>query len=176
MGGRPSAAPRLMLRNVPGSIRIARLLGIDIRIHFSWFLIFFIVVLSLADSFGAENVTWSDTKSFVIAVIAAVLFFLSVLGHELAHALVARRFGMDVSSITLFVLGGVANLAKEPPSAMAEFLMAAAGPATSLIIGGVGLGLGFFAPSLYETNPVLQPIQPVARYIGTINVWLAAFN
>ena len=165
-----------MLGNVPGSIRVARLLGIDVRIHFSWFLIFFIVVLSLADSFASENVTWSDTKSFVIAVIAAVLFFLSVLGHELAHALVARRFRMSVTSITLFVLGGVANLAKEPPSAMSEFLMAAAGPATSLVIGGIGLGLGFFAPSLYETNPVLQPIQPVARYIGTINVWLAAFN
>jgi len=165
-----------MLGNVPGSIRVARLLGIDVRIHFSWFLIFFIVVLSLADSFASENVTWSDTKSFVIAVIAAVLFFLSVLGHELAHAVVARRFRMSVTSITLFVLGGVANLAKEPPSAMSEFLMAAAGPATSLAIGAVGLGLGFFAQSLYEANPALQPIQPVARYIGTINVWLAAFN
>ena len=107
-----------MLGNVPGSIRVARLLGIDVRIHFSWFLIFFIVVLSLADSFASENVTWSDTNSFVIAVIAALLFFLSVLGHELAHALVARRFRMSVTSITLFVLGGVANLAKEPPSAM----------------------------------------------------------
>src|SRR2546423_12243800 len=136
-----------MLGNVPGSIRVARLLGIDIRIHFSWFLIFFIVVLSLADSFGSENVTWSDTKSFVIAVIAAVLFFLSVLGHELAHAVVARRFGMNVSSITLFVLGGVANLAKEPPTARSEFLMAAAGPATSVLIGAIGLGLGFLAPS-----------------------------
>ena len=165
-----------MLRNVPGSIRIARLLGIDIRIHFSWFLIFFIVVLSLADSFGAENVTWSDTKSFVIAVIAAVLFFLSVLGHELAHALVARRFGMDVSSITLFVLGGVANLAKEPPSAISEFLMAAAGPATSIVIGLIGIALAVFAPSLIQSAPALQPIQPVAKYIGTINLYLAVFN
>ena len=165
-----------MLRNVPGSIRIARLLGIDIRIHFSWFLIFFIVVLSLADSFGAENVTWSDTKSFVIAVIAAVLFFLSVLGHELAHAVVARRFGMDVSSITLFVLGGVANLAKEPPSAISEFLMAAAGPATSIVIGLIGIAVAVFAPSLIQSAPALQPIQPVAKYIGTINLYLAAFN
>jgi len=161
---------------VPGSIRIARLLGIDIRIHFSWFLIFFIVVLSLADSFGAENVTWSDTKSFVIAVIAAVLFFLSVLGHELAHAVVARRFGMDVSSITLFVLGGVANLAKEPPSAISEFLMAAAGPATSIVIGLIGITIAVFAPSLIQSAPALQPIQPVAKYIGTINLYLAAFN
>ena len=165
-----------MLRNVPGSIRIARLLGIDIRIHFSWFLIFFIVVLSLADSFGAENVTWSDTKSFVIAVIAAVLFFLSVLGHELAHAVVARRFGMDVSSITLFVLGGVANLAKEPPSAISEFLMAAAGPATSIVIGLIGIAVAVFTPSLIQSAPALQPIQPVALYIGRINLLLAAFN
>ena len=164
-----------MLGNVSGSIRVARLLGIDIRIHFSWFLIFFIVVLSLADSFGAENVTWSDTKSFVIAVIAAALFFLSVLGHELAHAVVARRFGMSVSSITLFVLGGVANLAKEPPSAISEFLMAAAGPATSIVIGLVGLALAFFGPSLYDA-PALQPVQPVALYIGQINLYLAVFN
>ena len=159
-----------------GSIRVARLLGIDIRIHFSWFLIFFIVVLSLADSFGSENVTWSDTKSFVIAVIAALLFFLSVLGHELAHAVVARRFAMNVSSITLFVLGGVANLAKEPPTALSEFLMAAAGPATSIVIGLIGLGLGIFAPSLFQSAPALQPIQPVALYIGQINLYLAAFN
>lgn len=161
---------------MPGSIRVARLLGIDVRIHFSWFLIFFIVVLSLADSFASENVTWSDTKSFVIAVIAAVLFFLSVLGHELAHALVARRFRMSVTSITLFVLGGVANLAKEPPSAMAEFLMAAAGPATSLVIGGIGIGLAVFAPSLFQAAPALQPIQPIASYIGRVNIALAAFN
>jgi len=165
-----------MLGNVSGSIRVARLLGIDIRIHFSWFLIFFIVVISLAESFGSENVTWSDTKSFVIAVIAAVLFFLSVLGHELAHAVVARRFAMNVTSITLFVLGGVANLAKEPPSAMAEFLMAAAGPGTSLALGFIGIGLGVLAPSLYQAAPALQPIQPVALYIGQINLYLAAFN
>lgn len=164
-----------MLGMVSGSIRVARLLGIDIRIHFSWFLIFFIVVLSLADSFGAENGTWSDTKSFVIAVIAAVLFFLSVLGHELAHAVVARRFGMNVSSITLFVLGGVANLAKEPPTAISEFLMAAAGPATSIVIGVVGLAVAFFGPSLYDAT-ALQPVQPVAVYIGQINLYLAAFN
>src|SRR5256886_4247997 len=142
MRGRRSAAPAEYARTVAGPIRVARILRIDIRIHFSWFLIFFIVVLSLADSFGSEHVTWSDTNSFVIAVIAAMLFFLSVLGHDLAHALVARRFAMNVSSITLFVLGGVANLAKEPPTAQSEFLMAAAGPATSIVIGLIGLGLG----------------------------------
>src|SRR5438093_10274480 len=111
-----------MLGNVPGSIRVAWLLGIDVRIHFSWFLIFFIVVLSLADSFASENVTWSDTKSFVIAVIAAVLFFLSVLGHELAHAVVARRFRLSVTSRTLFAPGGVAHPSRAPRCATTDLL------------------------------------------------------
>src|SRR3989442_6116216 len=130
-----------MLRNVPGSVRVARLFGIDINIHFSWILIFFLVVLNLADSFPQQFPQWSNQKGLVVASITAFLFFGSVLAHELAHSLVARRFQMSVSSITLFLLGGVANLTKEPPSAKAEFFIAIAGPATSLAIGGVGLAL-----------------------------------
>src|SRR5205814_435861 len=76
-----------------------------------------------------------------VAGITALLFFGSVVVHEFAHSLVARRFRMSVSSITLFLLGGVASLTKEPPSAKAEFFMAIAGPATSLVIGGLCLGI-----------------------------------
>src|SRR2546430_1098718 len=79
---------------------------------------------------------WSQQKIFIVAGITALLFFGSVVVHEFAHSLVARRFRMSVSSITLFLLGGVASLTKEPPSAKAEFFMAIAGPATSLGIGG----------------------------------------
>ena len=125
---------------MPGSFRVARILGIDIRIHISWLLIFLIVLLSLADQvFPASYPQWSQQKTFIVSAVAALLFFLSVLLHELAHAIVALRFKMSVSSITLFLLGGVANLTKEPPSAKAEFFMAAAGPATSFAIGGLGL-------------------------------------
>jgi Zn-dependent protease/CBS domain-containing protein len=163
-----------MLRNVPGSVRIARLFGIDINIHFSWILIFFLVVLNLADSFPQKFPQWSNQKGLLVAAITAFLFFGSVLGHELAHSLVARRFQMSVSSITLFLLGGVANLRKEPPSAQAEFFMAAAGPATSVVIGVVGLAVAFVIDP--GALPQAEAIQAVAEFLGRINLALAAFN
>src|SRR6266849_10698247 len=144
-------------RRMPGSIRVARILGIDIRIHISWLLIFFLVTLSLADQvFPFSYPTWSQQKTFVVAAITALLFFLSVVLRELAHALVARRFRMSVSSITLVLLGGVANLTKEPISARAEFLMAAAGPATSIVIGGVGLVIAKAVTDNLSSLPSLQ--------------------
>src|SRR5256712_11497790 len=125
---------------MPGSVRVARLFGIDVRIHVSWLLIFFLVVISLADTiYPASFPAWSRQKTFIVAAVTAFFFFASVLAHELAHSLVARRFRMSVSSITLFLLGGVANLTREPPSARAEFFMAAAGPATSGAIGVIGV-------------------------------------
>jgi len=164
-----------MLGNVPGSVRVARLFGIDINIHFSWILIFFLVVLNLADSFPQQFPQWSNQKGLVVASITAFLFFGSVLAHELAHSLVARRFQMSVSSITLFLLGGVANLRKEPPSAKAEFFMAAAGPATSVLIGIVGLAIAFLLDPR-AAIPNVEAIQAVAGYLGTVNLYLAAFN
>jgi Zn-dependent protease/CBS domain-containing protein len=162
---------------VPGSFRVARILGIDIRIHISWVLIFFLVLLSLADQvFPASYPQWSQQKTFIVSAVAALLFFISVLLHELAHAIVALRFKMSVSSITLFLLGGVANLTKEPPSAKAEFFMASAGPLTSLAIGG----LAFVVQQLVTTNldraPALQPVEGVASYLSFINVAVALFN
>ena len=168
--------PPLMLQNVPGSVRIARLFGIDINIHFSWILIFFLVVLNLADSFPQQFPQWSDQKGLVVAGITAFLFFGSVLGHELAHSLVARRFQMSVSSITLFLLGGVANLRKEPPSAKAEFFMAIAGPATSVAIGVLALGLATLIDPRAVALSNAEAVQAVAFYLGTVNLYLAAFN
>ncbi len=162
---------------MPGSILVARLLGVDIRVHLSWFLIFGLVLLSLSDRvLPALRPTWSGQKTIIVAAVAALLFFASVLAHELAHAVVARRFRMPVSSITLFLLGGVANLAKEPPSARAELLMAIAGPMTSLAIGGAGLGIAQLASGATGTFLVLDPVEVVASYLGLINLALAAFN
>jgi Zn-dependent protease/predicted transcriptional regulator len=166
-----------MLRHVPGSFRIARILGIDIRIHISWILIFFLVLLSLADQvFPDWYPQWSTEKTFVVSAIAALLFFTSVLLHELAHAIVALRFKMSVSSITLFLLGGVANLTKEPPSAKAEFFMASAGPLTSLAIGGLALVVQQVVTDNIGRAPSLQPIEGVARYLSFINIAVAIFN
>jgi Zn-dependent protease/CBS domain-containing protein len=162
---------------MPGSIRVARILGIDIRIHISWLLIFFIVTLSLADQvFPFSYPTWSQQKTFVVAAITALLFFLSVVLHELAHALVARRFRMTVSSITLFILGGVASLTKEPPSAKAEFFMAGAGPLTSVVIGVASLLVSQLVTENIRTYPSLQPVEAVTGWLGQINIAVAIFN
>src|SRR2546422_2438652 len=143
-------------RLVPGSFRIARILGIDVRVHLSWLLIFFIVTFSLADQvFPFSYPTWSQQKTIIVAAITALLFFTSVVLHEFAHALVARRFKMSVSSITLFLLGGVASLTREPPSAKAEFFMAAAGPLPSFVIGGVGFAIAIAADASLSTPPRL---------------------
>lgn len=164
---------------MPGSILVARILGIEIRIHLSWFLIFGLILFTYADPNGAfsqARPTWSDQKLVVAAAIYAILFFASVLAHELAHAAVARRLGMPVSSITLFLLGGVANLAKEPPSARAEFLMAAAGPFTSLVIGGLALGVSRASEEAVAEAAILDVVGVVAMYLGLTNLLLAAFN
>ncbi len=162
---------------MPGSFRVARILGIDIRIHISWVLIFLLVLLSLADQvFPDWYPQWSQQKTFLISAIAALLFFTSVLLHELAHAIVALRFKMSVSSITLFLLGGVANLTKEPPSAKAEFFMASAGPLTSLTIGALAFLVQQLVTNNIDVVPSLQPVEGVARYLSFINIAVALFN
>ncbi len=162
---------------MPGSFRIARILGIDVRVHLSWILIFLLVTFSLADQvFPFNYPTWSQQKTVIVAAITALLFFTSVVLHEFAHALVARRFKMTVSSITLFLLGGVASLTKEPPSAKAEFLMAIAGPATSLVIGGASLELSQLVTDSLSQAPNLQPLEAIAGYLGYVNIAVAVFN
>jgi Zn-dependent protease len=160
---------------MPGSFRVARLFGIELRIHVSWVVIFGLVFFNLwNDIFPSQYPFWSDQKTLFVSAITAVLFFCSIVAHELSHSLVARRFNMRVSSITLFLLGGVANLQEEPPSAKAEFFMAAAGPFMSLCIGALGLGL----QTLIEATDAvqLQTVAAVAGYLGFINVLLAGFN
>ena len=162
---------------MPGSIRIARIFGIDINIHFSWIVIFFVIVTNLSESIYPDQFPqWSRQKTFVVSAVSAFLFFASVVAHELAHSLVARRFQMTVSSITLFMLGGVASLTREPPSAKAEFFMAAAGPLTSIVIGVAGVIIAFAADSALASAPWLQVVSAVAGYLGPINLIVAVFN
>lgn len=161
---------------MPGSILVARILGIDIRIHLSWFLIFGLVLINFERVLPAIRPTWSEEKTLLVAAVTALLFFASVLAHELAHAVVARAFRMPVSSITLFLLGGVANLAKEPPTARAEFLMAVAGPLMSVALGGVGVGLAALAEGQLTATPALDTVAIVAGLLGPMNLLLAVFN
>ena len=160
---------------MPGSFRLVRLFGIDVRVHLSWVLIFLLFTYQQSLEFDAGYPSWSTGKTIIVGAITALLFFASVVVHELAHSLVARRFKMSVHSITLFLLGGVASLTREPPTAQAEFLMAAAGPATSLAIGG----LAWVASFVLGTPPrdtFAQVANAVFDSLAQINVLVALFN
>ena len=160
---------------MPGSFRIARVFGIDIRVHLSWVLIFLLFTYQQSLEFDVFYPTWSTGKTVIVGAITALLFFTSVVVHELAHSLVALRFKMAVSSITLFLLGGVASLTREPPTAKAEFFMAAAGPATSFTIGG----LSWAASALLGTPPrdtFAQVLNAVLDSLAYINTAVAIFN
>jgi Zn-dependent protease/CBS domain-containing protein len=156
-----------------GGIPIGRLFGISIRLHWSWFIIFFLITWMLATSYFPdveEYEGWSTATRWVISSVTSLLFFASVLAHELAHSLVAKGAGLQVSAITLFFFGGVSQLTEEPKSAGGEFRMAIAGPGTSLVIGAVCWGV-FFA-----TRHGASPVAGITFWLGYINVFLAAFN
>jgi len=149
---------------VGGSLNLGKIFGIQVRLHFTWFIIFFLVIVSLVSP------DWSQWLSWVIGIITSLLFFASVLAHELAHSLVGRANGVPIKSITLFIFGGVAQMTKEVTKASAEFKMAAAGPACSLAIGGIFGLLWFFIPNMAE------PIASMVLWLFIVNVALAVFN
>jgi len=163
--------------------RIGRLFGIDIRIEWTWLIIFALVTYSLGNTFGQFHADWSESLRWALAVISALLFFGSVLAHELAHSLVSQARGNPVNSITLFLFGGVSNIREEPDSPQGEFLMAILGPVTSIVIGGVLLVIAGVAgepiatvSSPSEVLPQLSPLRMVLVWLGSINLVLGVFN
>ena len=115
--------------------RIGKFFGINIHIDWSWLLIFGLVSWSLASTFGQMHTEWTTFTQWGIALSAALLFFVSVLAHELAHSLVARARGVPVRNITLFMFGGVSNIQKEPTSPLSELLITVVGPLNQLLTG-----------------------------------------
>src|SRR5712672_4121369 len=118
----------------PG-LRIGHILGIQIYVHASWMIIFVLITMSLAMQFTQEHPQWTSTQHWAVGVATSLLFFASVLFHELAHSMVARIYKIRVISITLFVFGGVARLGREPAKPIQEFNIAIAGPIGSLVLG-----------------------------------------
>lgn len=164
--------------------RIGRLFGINLIIDWSWLLIFLLVTWNLTVGFAQIHPDWGWTLRVGAAVIAALLFFASVLVHELAHSLVAQSQGLPVRSITLFLFGGVSNIQKEPPSAKAEFLIAIVGPISSFVLGGLLLLLGIsltggIGEAADQPRTILAQLGPVATmllWLGSVNILLAIFN
>jgi len=156
-------------------IQVARIAGITVGLHYSWFLIALLIVFSLAGHFHSVAPGWSTTVVWASAIVTGVLFFATLVLHELAHSLVAKAYGMRVRSITLFALGGVSQIETEISEAKTEFWIAIAGPITSAVIGIAFLGAAWVAGWVPRTNPV-EPTVAVLVWLGYINLVLAVFN
>ncbi len=156
-------------------IKLGRIFGIEIGLHYSWVIIAFLITLSLAGHFRMNNPRWGDFVIWASAIVTGLLFFAAIVVHELSHALVARARNLPVRSITLFALGGVAMIEKEAADAKTEFWMGIAGPITSFLIGLLCLALAW---ALGWNPEVVAQTPPVAilMWLGVINIALAVFN
>src|SRR5213592_324672 len=156
-------------------IKLFKIFGIQIGLHYSWLLIAVLVVLSLAGQFAATNPQWGTNVIWGLAILTALLFFAAIVIHELSHAAVAKARGLPVRSITLFALGGVAQIEKEASDAKTEFWMGIAGPITSALIGIACLGLAVtlgWSPNVANQAPAAAML----GWLGIINITLAIFN
>ncbi len=152
-------------------IKLGSIFGIKIGLHYSWFLIAFLIAFSLYSQFHITNPEWGSGLILAVSILTAILFFISLLLHELAHSLVATANHLPVREITLFALGGVSQIEKNPVSAKTEFWMAFVGPLTSAVIGSICLGLA----RSFGTQST-DPWVAMLLWLGYINVTLAIFN
>lgn len=151
------------------SFRLFSVGGIDIGIHISWLVIFALLTWSLAVGYFPTTIPNLDrTAAWVLAAVATLLLFGSVLVHELSHSFVARARGIEVSSITLFIFGGVSNLASEPKNARTEFLVAVVGPIASFVIAAVAVAIAFVMTD--------ARLAALFGYLAVVNALLGGFN
>ncbi len=151
-----------------GAWKIARIMGIPIKVHFTWFLVFGLITWSLSTYYFPKAAPDLPVTSYWIkGAIAALLLFVSVGLHELSHSIVAKRYKIHIESITLFIFGGVAHMRGEPPHPRSELLIAIAGPLSSLLLSGI-----FFLIAIYTT----EGTRALFSYLSQINFILAIFN
>jgi Zn-dependent protease/CBS domain-containing protein len=152
------------------NIPLGKILGIPIGLDYSWFVIFALLTWMLADSYYPDEFKhWSPLLYWWMGAVTAIMLFVSVLLHELGHSVVALRYKIPVRSITLFLFGGIAQIEAEPPSAIAEFFIAIAGPLVSL-----ALAVLFYAAQPLVTG--MEPLLGLAKYLAYINMALVLFN
>lgn len=152
------------------TIPLGRIIGIPIGLDYSWFLVFILLTWSFAVGYyPQEFANWSGVTYWIVGAATAIMLFVSVLIHELGHSVIAMRYKIAIRNITLFLFGGVAQIASEPPSAAAEFWIAIAGPVTSFIL----------AVLFYLSEPVVAAFTPLfglVKYLAYINLALVLFN
>jgi Zn-dependent protease/predicted transcriptional regulator len=158
-----------------GQIRLGRIYGIEIGLHYSWIIIAVLITLSLGQYFSRLHADWSGSTIWGISILTAILFFGSIIIHELSHAAVARARDIPVRSIVLFALGGVAQIEGEAPDGKTEFWMGIIGPITSAVLGLLCLGIAYllgWAPGTESNTPLMSMLV----WLGYINIVLAIFN
>jgi len=156
-------------------IKLGRIFGIELGLHYSWFIIAFLITFSFASRFRLTNSDWGAGAVWAYAVITALLFFAGLVAHELAHSLVAKAHGLRVRSITLFALGGVSQIDDESPDARTEFWIAIVGPITSCVLGLILLWMAWLAGWVPQADPA-TPVQAILVWLGYINIALGIFN
>ena len=149
--------------------RIGRVIGIPIYIDFSWIIIFSLISYALSAQFNQLHPQWTAVQHWAVGIFTSLLFFGSVLFHELAHSVVAQHYKLKVVSITLFIFGGLARIAREPSKPIQEFNIAIAGP----IASGFLSGMFFLATLVFSQN---QMVVALATYLSVSNGLLALFN
>ena len=153
------------------AFNLGKVFGIPFRLHYSWFIVFVLITVSLSwYYFPVYYPDWTRLAYWVIGMASSLLFFASVVAHELAHSLVARVNGIPVKNITLFVFGGIAQITKEATRANAELKMAVAGPACSLALGML------FGLLWLLSRGISEPVVAMAFWLAQVNVVLAVFN
>ena len=148
---------------------LGRIFGIPLYLHVSWFIIFLLITLSLATQFKSMHPGWTAEQHWALGIATSILFFASVVFHELSHSVVAKLYKIPVQSITLFVFGGLSRIARDPSNAMQEFNVAIAGPLSSLFLAGC-----FWVVWRYVTGN--QMVHAAAGWLAEINLMLAIFN
>lgn len=156
-------------------IKLGRIFGVEIGLHYSWFIIAFLVTLSLGAQFSAANPEWGVGTIWATAILTGILFFVAIILHELSHAAVAKARGVPVHSITLFALGGVAQIEKDAADAKTEFWMGIVGPIASMLIGLLCLAIAWLLGWTLTMTPA-TPLVAMLMWLGVINIGLAIFN
>jgi Zn-dependent protease len=154
-------------------IKLFKLFGFEVGIDMSWIFLAILIAWSLSVGLFPVQFKGLSTRTYwVMGIVGAIGLFFSIVFHEMCHSLVARRYGLPMKGITLFIFGGVAEMGDEPPSPRAEFMMAIVGPVSSIAIGIVFYGINI----LGRQNAWSEPINGVVQYLWFINFLLAFFN